>query len=206
MEDTPREIKEVHVLRHSFRPSQSFAVAIENFMEPGSTLPRLLLYGTKEVAVNVLDYHGGMFRKNENDINRQLEAIREPIYINSEMHFKQMGHSALRIGFLPAKDSEPAFQTALAALDEIPSLLPPFTRSLRYFMYTDIPAKDLLSLDKIEERFNNLKKLVEGEARELYTVKPDKITGTIAQREVLRRVYGLPAVQKGFDPDLPAIA
>lgn len=179
-----RAIQEVHVLRHTFRPSQPFEEAIEQFVEPGKTLPRFLLSGTKEVGLDSVEYHDLVYKGREDKARNEFQKLTEPIYIDPVMFYKFIGSSALRLAFIPTAQSQPAFNEALETLNGVPNILPPFEKTPRYFMYIDVPTTPETTQENVHEKYVALRKALASKTRLIYSVLPEDITGKDVRREV----------------------
>jgi len=184
MEDTRQNFELVHVLRHSFRPSQPLGNAIENFIKPGKILPRLLLYGSKEAAVDLQAYNDFAYKKEEDKAQADFTKNTESIYISPIMHFREIGSSAVRLAFLPTDESVPVFNRAINTLDDaIPNILPPYDKPPRFFLYIDIPTTHIVNPEEWRPRYSTLRATLANKAlRTMYSVRPEGIVGQDGKR------------------------
>ncbi len=185
MEDARNDLELVHVLRHSFRPSQPLAESIETFIKPGKKLPRLSLYGTKEVAVDLVKYNNFVYKHDEDALRNEFKQHTEAVYIDPIMHFRLIGSNALRMAFIPTPESTPIFNKMIDTLDEMPNILPPFNTTPRYFMYIDIPTTHLVSSEEWNARYHDLRKALASRIRSMYLVRPEDIIGQDGKRRVI---------------------
>ncbi|MFZ1301433.1 MAG: hypothetical protein WAQ27_02535 [Candidatus Microsaccharimonas sp.] len=185
MEDTTREIKEVHVLRATYRPSQPFAAALETFVKPGKLLPRTFLLGTKEAAVDLIEYSDFYYKRHETAARQAIQEFQKPIYIDPIMFYRTIGGGVLRLGFLPTNRSADYFHESLNALDTIPSILPTPDKPPHYYMYMDIPAGSAVDEDEQAKHYRELRHELAGRARTIYSVQPEDIAGHDERRSVV---------------------
>lgn len=186
MEDTGQELELVHVLRHSFRPSQPLSEAIESFIKPGLKLPEEpLFYGTKEAAVEQVKYNDFKYKKEEDEARKAFQAHNRPLYIDPIMHFRQMGSKAVRMAFIPTPESTEAFNEAIDTLDVMPTILRPYSRIPRYFLYIDIPSTHLVQGEEWNARYHDLRKALTSRIRFMYLVRPNDVVGQDGKRHVI---------------------
>jgi hypothetical protein len=201
MEDARNDLELVHVLRHSFRPSQPLSEAIESFVKPGLKLPEEpLLYGSKEVAVDLVKYNDFKYKKREDAARKEFKERNRPIYIDPIMHFRQIGLKAVRMAFIPTAESVPAFNDAINTLDSVPTILPPYKKIPRYFLYVDIPNTHIVQGEEWNTRYHALRKALASTIHSMYLVRPLDVIGHDGKRHVIP-IEERPVEKNPFDID-----
>lgn len=184
MEVTERQAGSVHVLRHSFRASESLAVALERYLKPGVTVPRSFLYATRTVIVDfnkhsIHDVNIDIDAANSDFLRHSREKIEIGGYNNEEQRrsvvVAELASKALRVGVFPQKPAD--FKTLLAPFDAIPNDSPKLpSPSMRHFLYTDIPAGAVGDETDITNATSLLDRaLSDPLTRGFYTVRPSGV-------------------------------
>ena len=155
MEATASNSGSVHVLRHSFRPSEHLGDALSNYLETGVAHPRSFLYATRLITLNTdrhpaheisIDYdkvnsefvrhhhERVMFGREE----RATDNESKKIYVVA----KRLGNGALRVGLMPTDTQH--FTSLLSGFDGLPNDVEiPTGMKVRYYVHTDIPERSL---------------------------------------------------------------
>lgn len=184
MEVTERQIQSVHVLRHSFRPSEHLAVALERFARPGVPRPRSFLYATHTV---VIDFN----RHSIHDVNFDIDAASADFLKQTRTKVelggvnnprdkelvvaRKLASNALRVALFP-KDST-ALNRMLEPFTHLPndSSKPP-SPTMGHFLYADIPASVVGGLEDVAHATASLVRDLESPASaRLYVAQPSGI-------------------------------
>lgn len=155
MEATADTMNSVHVLRHSFRPSEHLGKALERYMKKEATHPPFLLYATRLIALSteqrsIYEINADFDVANRAFVNRHSEQVRFSQEEDKRrvIHARLLANGALRVGMLPSNYE--AFQSLLAGFDELPNdMRSSHSNPVRHFIHADIPATSLDGL-KIE--------------------------------------------------------
>ncbi len=195
MEVTANSSGSVHVLRHSFRPSDYLALALERYLEPGATRPRPLLYATRLVTFDTLHYPIEEINIDYDFANRAfMRQHREKIALGgasvkgARIAVHSQADGSLRVGFLPA--NEERFNELLSGFDRFPLREEPAEPEVkhRHYVHTTIPA-NLLDVGAIEEVTRSFsRELDDPYLSRFYTISPSAID---------RRAIPLPTVLPG---------
>jgi hypothetical protein len=156
MEVTAMNSGSVHVLRHSFEPSEHLAVALENYLQPGVSHPRSLLYATRLVTLNTelhpvheisIDYD----MVNRAFVQRRRDRVMfgrgtpsgENELPKTHVVARRLGNGALRVGLMPQDAA--AFSVLLSGFDALPNDLDVAGgQNIRYYLHADLPSRSLL--------------------------------------------------------------
>ncbi len=189
MEVIGQNVGSVHVLRHSFRPSEHLAVALERYSRPGVTRPRSFLYATHTV---LLDLH----RHSIADVNLGIDAAnaeflqqaRTKVELGGVNNLRdrevvvgrKLGNNALRVALFPKDPVE--FNNLLKPFNVLPNDSPkPPSPTMSHFLYADIPASVLGSLEDIALATQLLIRDLESPASSpLYMVQPSGLDRRVA--------------------------
>lgn len=181
MEDTEAKVAAVHVLRHSFRPSEQLGVAIDNFMRGGVTRPRFL-YASKMVAVDFSQHNRDEIRSRIARVQgRFLRHDREKIRLGGEFAVtkrrvlgRTLASGALRLGFLPLETTQ--FDALIAPIDELPNDQDPATSHVITYVYADIAARDRSATTDIPAQLARLHDVLGDSVQNRhYTIQPSGI-------------------------------
>lgn len=157
MEVTERHVQSVHVLRHSFRPSEHLAAALENYLRPGIARPRSFLYATHTVMIDPsrhsmieanldIDAANAAFLKQART-KVEVGGFNNPRDKQRVIGIK-LGSNALRVALFPQNPA--AFNELLRPFDNLPNDSPkPPSPTMNHFLYADIPAGVLSDLKGI---------------------------------------------------------
>lgn len=156
MEVTASNSGSVHVLRHSFRPSEHLAVALENYLEPGVSHPRSLLYATRLVTLSTEHHPSHEITIDYEMVNRTfVRQHHRKIYFGrsapetqdeqEKIHIvaKRLGNGALRVGLMP--NDSAVFASMLSGFDELPNDQDASIgqKQVRYYLHADLPERSL---------------------------------------------------------------
>lgn len=190
MEATEQHVASVHVLRHSFRPSQHLAVALERYLRPGIAQPRSFLYATRAV---VIDFN----RHSISDVNLDIDAASGAFLKRTQTKVElggvnnlrdnqhvvaiKLANEALRVALFPRDPDQ--FRQLIEPFDHLPndSSKPP-SPNMRHFIYADILPNVLGDMTTVAKATNVLnRELDDTVSARLYTAQPSGI-----DRQVLR--------------------
>lgn len=180
MEDTESRKAAVHVLRHSFRPSEQLGVAIDNFMSGGVTRPRFL-YASKMIAIDFSKHSSAelrplITRTQGGFLRREHDRIRlggEFAASKRKVLGKILANGALRLGFLPLEKAP--FDALLAPIDDLPNDQESTTIQTVY-VHADIAARDLRAKADIPAQLARLHEALSDDTQgRQYTIQPSGI-------------------------------
>lgn len=197
MEVTANSQGSVHVLRHSFRPSEYLAIALERYMQPGVTRPRSLLYASRLVTVDTLHYPLEEINVEYELANRAfLKHYRDKIAVGGmgeagkRVAVRKQRDGGLRVGLLPRSDDDKqVFNTLLTGFDIFPEAerteVP--ETPIRYFLYATIPA-NVVDFDAATRATQALtQELARFDLSHRYTVSP-----SVVDRQIIPIPASLP--------------
>jgi len=158
MEDTTREIELVHVLRHSFRPSETFEAALGAFVKPGLEQPRFLIKSIASLAMrDDRQYSGNIFAARQEIERSKLLDFQ----IGPKLAVRDLGEGALRLLFqLDDTRNEAGQETNmlnyLAMVNRTSQHLPSAHKErdledTKFNFYTVIGPKYAIPMDEIKE-------------------------------------------------------
>ena len=181
MEDTEQQSVSVHVLRHSFKPSEQLGVAIDNFMSNGVARLRLL-YASRLVMIEP-DYIAmpEVVSAISEAKKSFLRRSRDVIQLGGEFPASRrrvlssvLANGALRLGF-PVMDQQ-AFSRMLRPTLDIPHTVAKSSRAETHYVYADIGARDWHGVSELPARVTALNDtLADDTQNPLYTVHPSGI-------------------------------
>ena len=204
MEVTAMNSGSVHVLRHSFQPSEHLSAALENYLEPGVSYSRFLLYATRLITLNDAIHPAHEIsmshdKINADFINRHRDRIEfgrsEPAYRGEtpQKHIiaRRLGDGALRVGFMPK--NEEVFNDLMSGFDRMPNdITIPKGRAVRYYLHADLPERLLLPDEAIEANTQVVAaELDVVERARMFYANPNAI-----ERRVLPLIQGLPGATR----------
>lgn len=181
MEVAERKAGSVHVLRHSFRPSEHLAAALERYLRPGITRSRSFLYATHTVMID-------LSRHSINDVNSDIDAANGEFLQQARTLIelggvnnprdkqlvvgRKLANNALRVAVFP---KDPAELNALVLpFAHLPNDSPkPPSPTMNHFLYADIPASVVGGTSEIRHATELLARDLGSRASALlYTAQP----------------------------------
>lgn len=203
MEVAPPQSGLVHVMRHSFKPSDHLAIALENYLQPGVTRPRIFLHATRLIRLDMQDYAISEVRALHAVLNRDFtkrhrekvflgKTATEPTMLNKNEHepkrrvmARQLGGSVLRVGFIPSDEAE--FKTYLSNFDVLEPLVPSGAKKIRDYLFADIPIRSVDS-SRIQENTQTIAENLESiERARAFYVSPGMVSLDAVLKPILEQ-------------------
>lgn len=187
MEAHSGQFRSVHVLRHTFRPSEALAGKLKEMVdtERGSVAPQFILTSSREVAVDELEYQNYRYDTPIYERRREFHAHTGGIALQAAAYkFTPQGDFKLR--FTPKDAGE--FTALTDPIDTLPDIIDRSARGGRYFVQLQLNASRLIAREALAKVWHNLRVDINNEAtNRLYGVFPHDISGP--ERTVANIVY-----------------
>jgi hypothetical protein len=182
MKDARSSTELVHVLRHSFRPSEKLQTSLEKFTKQGLTRPRFLIKTLSAIALNTLDVSNSYHDVAIKGAIEKFEQYRDPIQIGYPLAAQRMADGALKI-FLSSQNHKDIVDLTSKTHDKLPSgVLLDDNEDDRFDLFVHIDASHALSQDRIITPGLQLRDELRGDRAYLYKMT----TNSIAGRDELR--------------------
>lgn len=212
MEANREYLRSVHVLRHSFRPSEALAENLRAFTntKPGYPTPRFVFSSVYGATINSEDYVDPRYAEKINGLSE-----------NFQRKVGQVGFKSVAYSFKTAKagPNNPAANSfnllftlddeSMAAfahpVDELGTFKDVLTRSPQQdsrFLMLRITEQQLASEGTVAGAWRKLRNSIEDDSTGLYTVYPDGLTGNPSPDWIMRVI----AANRKKDPDTQKIA
>lgn len=190
MEDTRSSLELVHVLRHSFRPTEKFGEALEVFTPPESERPRSL-FAIRSLSMLAIDAVG-----NANyEYSQQIAAARKALdtkqnlsfEISPDIEVRRVGDKALEI-YMGVQNKKELFKLLQATQRYIPEGVPLRDQvSPSYALYTRVNSLAPIPLSFSDEAAEAFMQRYEDEGKKhLFSVLPEGLAGIDQYRQVPR--------------------
>jgi hypothetical protein len=191
MEDTGTQPELVHVLRHTFKPSEALRHSLQNFLTNENAIHRLSIMTLSGIALN--GFEVGQYRHDEAILRaRQLfERHRQPLQLDAHSGAKRMASGALNIYF--AVEDRTSLQALKAeTYRKFPdNTVFDDTFDPRFDLFVRIDRKDAVSQGEVNVAGRALINQLRSEKRSLYQVAPEELIG----RTESHRAYPSPEEQ-----------
>ena len=182
--DAPYEhYSSVHVLRHTFQPSE----ALERYLRPmvkarnGEISHRFILSSTREVAVDQTDFQNYRYDLAINELNRQFHSVGN-IALRAVQHNIQFDAQNkpqwLNLRFIPAYPKQ--FEAITEPIDSLADIVRRSNREEGYYAKLQIDARQLVGSQALAEAYNNLRaRLNHPSSNSLFELSPYDISGPV---------------------------
>lgn len=184
--------RSVHILRHSFRPSDALAGRLDEFVtaKSRSLRPRFLLHSSFQVAVNSIDYIDYRYEKNIYELTESF--LREAGSITLDAVAYRISKEAFGLKFA-VKDPK-YFRELLAPLDSLPNIIEISDRNHDPALFLDIPSSQLVGRQALAGAWSELREAVKNKNDQgLIYATPEKISA-------LRDDVYLPEIENPSQP------
>ncbi len=177
MEAPETQFQSVHVLRHTFVPSESLATRLHALTneEPRSIAPRFLLTSTREVAVDTIAFQQYRYTHELASIQKTFQDHAGSIALAS------VGYKLGRSGDFSLRFSTQDPQGFEELTSPIDTLTNPVERSARggeYYIVATIPKARLLARSALATAWSELRSsIADPETNVLYSVTPGEVSG-----------------------------
>ena len=188
MEDTDQHVELVHVLRHSFRPSDRLQTSLEAFTKPGLARPRFLVKTLSAIALNTIDaanYHYDLPIKRA---IHSFEQHHQPLQLGRDLAARRMADGTLNILF-SAENRAHLKDFAKETMVQLPEGVPlDDGENPRFDLYVGIDQAHAIDFEEIVRPGTALIKGLRSGLRNLYTVIPETMTSRDEQRVIHRAI------------------
>ena len=188
MEATDQHVELVHVLRHSFRPSEQLKTSLEAFTKPGLVRPRFLVKTLSAIALNTVDvanYHYDL------PIKRAIQSFEQhhqPIQLGRDLAARRMADGTLNILFA-ADNRDHLRDLTKETMVQLPEGVPlDDGENPRFDLYVGIDQAHAIDFEEVVRPGATLIKSLRSGLRNLYTVVPETMTSRDEQRIIQRTV------------------
>lgn len=166
----------VHVLRHSFRPSEQLADSLQGFFGSDTPYQSLSLLSSRYTLLDPVDValslHDEAIKRAEHEFNQELPTVP----LDYQVGYRMMGEQAMRLAFLPAQFSR--YIAATSHLDALPDIRREPPPESRHYLYIDLARQALVNEYQIKKRLSELRADMADPVRQrLYSVQPGRIVG-----------------------------
>jgi len=188
MEATDQHVELVHVLRHSFRPSEQLQSSLEAFTKPGLVRPRFLVKTLSSIALNTVDvanYHHDLSIKRS---IQSFERHHQPVQLGRDLAAHRMGDGALKILLSIENYADLTDLTKETAVQLPEGVLLDDGEDPRFNLFVRIDQAHAINYEEIVQPGTALIKQLRNGQRNLYTVIPETITGRDEQRVIHRAI------------------
>jgi hypothetical protein len=176
MEAPRNTLRSVHVLRHTFQPSEPLAERLEAFVNPESrvTRPRFLLESTYQVAVDSIDYMDHRF--DEEVLNLQAMFTRRAGSVAlGAVGYRYSDTGAFSMRFSARDPSR--FRTVVTPLDTVSDAIERSDRNVDPHLTMHIGHGYLADQTDLKRAWDSLRKDLRNDTEEsLLFVTPHKIS------------------------------
>lgn len=193
MEDTTREIKLVHVLRHTFRPSPELANALDGFTIPGNERPRFLIKTLASLVIDSTKNYSLGLHEAKQAVERDTVT---DIQLGPHLAAQRMASGALKI--LMRIDDTPDergkdqnWLQYLAMINRTKAYVPDANlekdiEAKSHTFYTLIPSTQAISQSELKNPGLALLTGLRSESRRrLYSLRLDSLSETNEERAIL---------------------
>ncbi len=177
MEAHEGQFRSVHVLRHTFRPSEALTEQLQHMVETqrGATASRFILTSTREVAVDALEFQNYRYDLAVHSLQEQFHKHAGGVALQSAA-YKFTPRGDFKIRFTPAYSNE--FEALVQPIDSLPNIVEQSARGGRDYLQLQIDASRLVGRRALAEAWHILREDIASPARShLYSVVPYDISG-----------------------------
>lgn len=182
MEARNEQFRSVHVLRHTFRPSEYLSGKLQQFVKhhEGAAPSRFILSSTREVAVDEIDFQNYRYnlelQKLDQQFHRQVGSVAlQSVQYNIELDMRRRPQR-LTLRFVPSDAAR--FAALTAPIDDLAGIVDKTARSGEYFAYIQLDARHLVGREALIHARDDLQEGLSNQStRSLYNIIPHDISG-----------------------------
>lgn len=184
MEEPSQSVELVHVLRHSFRPSEQLQSSLEAFIKPGSVRPRFLIKTLSSIALTPQFGDSHAYNPATRRAVRAFEVHNQPIQLGSKLGARRIGDGALRL-FFNAENNEEITNLIHETLDELGmGTIVDDVDSAAASLFVQIDSTKAIGKDELAKPGIALRNQLNSDNKHLFKVVPDLLLGRDEQRTI----------------------